>query len=148
MGVVPLLFDAEGNPSVVLVRLYRPAVGRELLEVPAGMRDVDGEPPELTAARELVEEVGLHPGRLELLAQVEPSSGITDATTIVYLGTDLEPCDRDVHGPEERHMTVVHLPFADALDAVERGEITDAKTVIGLLLTARRLERGDVGAAR
>jgi ADP-ribose pyrophosphatase len=142
---VPLLFDAEGNASVVLVRQYRAALGRELLELPAGMRDVDGEPPEETVARELAEEVGLRPGTLEQLAQVEPSAGLTDATTTVYLATGLEPCERELHGPEERHLTVVHLPFTDALDAVERGTITDAKTVIGLLLTARRLDRGDVG---
>ena len=61
VAVVPLLFDAEGMPSVVLVRQYRPPFDRYVLEIPAGMRDVPDEPPELTADRELVEEAGLRP---------------------------------------------------------------------------------------
>ena len=58
---MPLVFDAEGNPSVVLVEQYRPPYERAILEIPAGMRDVDGEPTEETARRELVEEAGLAP---------------------------------------------------------------------------------------
>ena len=65
VAAVPLVFDAEGNPSVVLVEQYRPPYERAILEIPAGMRDVEGEPTEETARRELVEEAGLAPGRLE-----------------------------------------------------------------------------------
>ena len=79
VGVVPILFDAEGKPSVVLVRQYRAALDAELLEIPAGMRDVEGEPPEITARRELAEEVGLAAGRLELLTVFHNSAGMTDA---------------------------------------------------------------------
>ena len=75
-------------------------------EIPAGMRDVDGEPPELTAERELVEEAGLRPGALELLTRISPSAGLTDSITWIFLATDLEETDRDLHGPEEQHMTV------------------------------------------
>ena len=77
----PLLFDAEGHASVVLVRQYRPALDRDLVEIPAGMRDVDGEAPEQTAQRELAEEVGLAGGHA---SSSSPSStrrpGMTDAT--------------------------------------------------------------------
>ena len=66
MSVVPLLDDG----TVSLVRQYRAALDHDLLEIPAGMRDVEGEPPEVTADRELAEEVGLRAGRLELLADV------------------------------------------------------------------------------
>src|SRR6187549_3077231 len=81
VGVVPLVFDAEGNPSVVLVRQYRPPYERELIEIPAGMRDVEGEPPEETARRELVEEAGLAPATLERLVELYPSPGLTDSVT-------------------------------------------------------------------
>ena len=139
VGVVPVLFDPEGLPSVVLVRQYRAALDRELDEIPAGMRDIDGEPPEVTAQRELGEEVGLRAGRIELLARFHNACGMTDAETHVYVATDLEPVAHDPQGPEERAMTVHQLSLADALAAVLAGEITDAKTVTGLLLTERLL---------
>jgi 8-oxo-dGTP pyrophosphatase MutT (NUDIX family) len=141
VGVVPLRFDVEGNPEVVLVRQYRPVLGTELLEIPAGMRDVAGEPPAETARRELAEECGLLAGRLELLTTFHNSAGMTDASTHVFLGLELESVPREAHGPEEEHMTVHALGLGAALAAVEAGEITDAKTVIGLLLTDRWLQR-------
>ena len=142
VAVVPLLFDPEGSPSVVLVDQYRPAFDANVLELPAGMRDVDGEPPEETARRELVEEVGFAAGELTFLTEFMPSPGITDATLRVYLGTDLRPAPREVHGPEESHMTVLQVPFADALRQVEAGEIVNSAAVIGLLFTARLLGLG------
>lgn len=143
VGVVPLVFDAEGNPSVVLVRQYRAAYARQLIEIPAGMRDVDGEPPEETARRELVEEAGLAPGRLDLLIELYPSPGLTDSVTTVYLATDCTAAERSLHGPEEEHSEVLHLPLEDAVGAIERGDIRDAKSVVGLLLAERRLRAGD-----
>ena len=145
VAAVPLVFDAEGNPSVVLVSQYRAAYERELIEIPAGMRDVDGEPPEETARRELAEEVGLSPGRLDLLSELLPQPGMSDSTTIVYLATDCSPAEMQPHGPEEEHAEVVHVSLAEALAMVESGEISDAKSVIGLLLTDRRLRAGDHG---
>jgi len=136
VGVVPVLFDPEGVASVVLVRQFRTAVGAELLEIPAGIRDVDGEPPEDTARRELIEEAGFRAGRLALLTRFHNTAGWSDANTYVYLATDLAPVDHDRQGAEEEHMTVVHLGFDEAVERVRAGEITDAKTVIGLLLAA------------
>jgi ADP-ribose pyrophosphatase len=143
VGAVPVLFDVEGTPSVVLVRQYRPVLDAELLEIPAGMRDVEGEAPEVTAARELAEEVGFRPGHLELLTVFHNSAGMTDATTHVYLASDLQTVPTESHGPEEEAMTVLQVPLADAVDDVLAGRITDAKTVIGLLLTGRRLADED-----
>jgi ADP-ribose pyrophosphatase len=142
VAVVPLLFDAEGAPSVVLVDQYRPAFDANLLELPAGMRDVDGEPPEETARRELVEEVGFDAGQLTFLIEYLPSPGITDATMRVYVGTDLRPAPREAHGPEETHMTVLQVPFAEAVRMVESGEIVNAAAVVGILSTARLLGLG------
>jgi ADP-ribose pyrophosphatase len=141
VGIVPVLFDPEGNPSVVLVRQYRPALDAALTEIPAGMRDVDGEPPEDTARRELAEEVGLAAGYLELLTVFHNSAGMTDATTHVFLATGLTRVPSSAHGPEEQAMAVLQVSLADAIADVEAGTITDAKTIVGLLLTAQRLNR-------
>ena len=146
VAAVPLLFDAEGNASVVLVRQYRAPYDDLVVEIPAGMRDVVDEPTEVTAGRELVEEVGLQAGRLEPLIQFFPSAGMTDSVLHLFLATELVSVERELHGPEEQHMEVLHIPFGEALAMVERGEIHDAKTIIGLLLVARRLERGDIGS--
>ena len=144
VGVVPLVFDAEGVPSVVLVRQYRPALGSDVIEVPAGMRDVPGEDPAETGRRELVEEAGLAAGEIRHLIDILPSPGMTDSLCSIYLATDCTPVDHDRHGPEEHHMEVLHVPLDEALSMIDRGEIADAKTVCGLLATDRRirLEQG------
>lgn len=144
VGVMPMLFD-NGVPVVVFVRQYRGPLDRYVLEIPAGMRDVPDEPPEVTAGRELIEEVGLSPGRLDYLTHFYTSAGMTDSVLHLYLATELAPVARNVHGPEETHMDVVQLPLAEAVEMVVRGEIHDAKTVIGLLLVDRRWREGSLG---
>ena len=141
VGVVPVLFDGD-VPTVVLVRQYRGPLDRYVLEVPAGMRDVPDEAPEITAGRELVEEAGLSAGRLEYLTHFYSSAGMTNSVLHLYLATELTPVDRDLHGPEETHMEVLRLPLTDAVEQVVGGEIHDAKTVIGLLLVDRRWREG------
>lgn len=146
VAAVPLFFDAEGIASVVLVRQFRGPYNDFVIEIPAGVRDVVDEPTETTAYRELIEEVGLQAGHLEPLTNFYPSAGMTDSVLHLFLATDLTSVAQDLHGPEEQHMEVLHLPLDTALDMIERGEIHDAKTIIGLLLVARRLERGAIGA--
>jgi 8-oxo-dGTP pyrophosphatase MutT (NUDIX family) len=143
VGVVPLVFDAEGNPSVVLVSQYRPPYERTLIEIPAGMRDIAGEDAAEVARRELIEEAGLTAGHLELLTEILPSPGMTDSVTTLYLATECTPVPHDRQGPEEEHMVVLHLPLDDAIAMIERGEISDAKSVVALLLTERRLRASD-----
>lgn len=144
VGVVPVLFDSTGAPMVVFVRQYRAPFDRYVLEVPAGMRDVPDEPLEVTAGRELIEEVGFSAGRLEFLTEYYTSAGMTDSVLHIYLGTELTPVARDVHGPEETAMEVLQLSLADAVEMVVRGEINDSKTVIGLLLVDRRWREGSL----
>ena len=139
VGIVPIWVDAEGTPSVVLVRQFRAPYEELVLEIPAGMRDQPGEPPEETARRELVEEVGLRAAEWTHLLDMYPSPAMTDSVTTVYLATGLTQVARDLHGPEERHMEVVHVPLTTALDWIALGKIRDAKTVAGLLLAERRL---------
>jgi ADP-ribose pyrophosphatase len=137
VSIVAVTDDLE----VVLVRQYRAALDVELLEIPAGKRDEAGEPPEATAERELIEEVGLRPGRLELLGEFHNSPGFSDEHSFVYLGTDLIESTLDRQGIEEEHMVVVKVPVADVASLIDDGTITDAKTIIGLLLAMRRLDR-------
>jgi ADP-ribose pyrophosphatase len=143
VAAVPVLFDPEGNPSVVMVRQYRPPFDELVLEIPAGMRDVPGEPTEVTAARELHEEVGLRAGSMRHLLNFYPSAGMTDSVLYLYLATDLTPVERQTHGPEEAHSEVVHLPLDQAIAMVLAGQINDAKSIIGLLLVERELRNAD-----
>jgi ADP-ribose pyrophosphatase len=135
--VVPLLDDGR----VVLVRQYRAPIDRLLLEIPAGIRDVGGEPPVETARRELAEEVGLEASSIELLCEFDNSAGFSDERVLVYLATGLSSVVDARQGIEEQHMTVEHVDLADVDALIRDGELTDAKSVIGLTLTLRRLGR-------
>jgi 8-oxo-dGTP pyrophosphatase MutT (NUDIX family) len=143
VGVVPLVFDAEGNPSVVLVEQYRPSLERSVLEIPAGMRDVEGESTAEVARRELIEEAGLVAEVMELLTEIHPSPGLTDSLTSIYLATGCSAVQADRHGPEEERMVVHHVPLGDAVAMVVNGTISDSKTVAGLLLARHRLDIAD-----
>lgn len=138
VGVVPVRI-VDGVPHVVLLRQYRPAYHDELVEIPAGVRDVEGEDLAVTAQRELGEEAGLRAGTITPLGHLYPSPGLTDAITWLFLATDLVEVPHDAQGPEEEEMEIFTLPLAEAVDAIERGEILDAKTVIGILRAERRL---------
>ncbi|GDX14215.1 MAG: NUDIX domain-containing protein [Ilumatobacteraceae bacterium] len=146
-GAVGVVALSESNsetsqPHVVLVRQYRPALHRLTLELPAGMRDRDGEAPLVTAQRELREEVGLEAARWTRLGRHVSAPGISDSRVEIFLARDLRRVDYDRHGPEERHMTIERIPLDEALAMVVDGRIDDAKTVIGLLSTERLLRTG------
>ena len=137
VAVVPLLDDGR----VVLVRQYRAPIDRMLLEIPAGIRDVGGEPAEVTAQRELGEEVGLAARDLEWLCTFDNSAGFSDERVLVYLATGLTPTEDAPQGIEEQHMTIERVALDDVDALIARGELTDAKSVIGLTLARRRLGR-------
>lgn len=146
--VVPVLFDAEGSAVVVMVRQWRASVERVLWELPAGLRDIPDEPEDQTAVRELREEVGYEPTSLVLLGRFLASPGMTDARHTYFLATGLRAVDRDVQGPEEQVMEVVHVPLTEALAMIEDGRIENAPAAIGLLLTARRMAGADAPDSR
>jgi 8-oxo-dGTP pyrophosphatase MutT (NUDIX family) len=139
VAVVPVTFDGDGRAMVTLVRQYRPTFERELIEVPAGMRDVPGEPAEETGRRELAEEVGLQAGEMVLLTEMIPSPGMSDSVCAIYMATGCSRVERAVHGPEEQHSEVLELSLDEAVAMVVRGEITDAKSALGLLLAERHV---------
>lgn len=140
VAVVPIMDDG----SVLLLKQYRHPVGRYLLEIPAGKMDVGGEEPAETARRELVEEVGYTADELTHLVTFENSAGWTTERTHLYIGRGLRevaPPDDFEQQAEEADMEVVRLPLSDAISLAQRGELTDAKTALGLLMTAGHADR-------
>ncbi len=122
--------------TVALVRQYRHAVVRYLLEIPAGTL-ASPERPEEGAARELEEELGVTASRLEKLSEFFVSPGFVEEKMWVYLATDLTETAQRLE--EDEMLEVVRVPFSRALEMIEGGEIEDAKTIIGLVAAAARL---------
>ena len=130
--IVPVFDDG----TVVLVRQYRHPAVRYLLEVPAGTL-ADRERPEVGAARELEEELGLVAANLEKLTEFFVSPGFCEEKMWVYLATELSEGKQSPD--EDEVLEIVRLPIADALEMITSGEIQDAKTIIGLMLAAPRV---------
>jgi 8-oxo-dGTP pyrophosphatase MutT (NUDIX family) len=139
VAVVPMP-DAA---SVLLVHQFRPAVNRWLFEVPAGTRDVEGEPLEATAHRELAEELGREAGRLQLLTHCLNTPGFCDEETTVFLATDLHPVPTNRQGLEEGFMTIEEMSLSRFDDLVEDGTIVDAVTILGVALARTRQPGSD-----
>ena len=118
--------------KTTLVRQFRAPFGNEMWEIPAGMRDVDSEPPEVTAHRELAEEAGLEASVLVRLGTMASAPGITNSMVEIFAACGLREVPIDRHGPEEEHMQLRVVSVADALEEVRCGDLTDAKTIIGL----------------
>jgi ADP-ribose pyrophosphatase len=128
--------------SVVLVHQYRPSVDRWLLEVPAGICDVDGEELVATARRELAEEAGYAASDLTLLTHCLVTPGFCDEVSSVYLATGLRPVPLDRQGIEEGSMRVVEVPLSNFDAMVDDGSIVDATTILGVGLGRRRMGAG------
>ena len=123
----------------MLVRQWRVATDQILLEVPAGKRDVEGEPPETTANRELEEEIGYVAGRLDKLCEFYNSPGFCDEYTHLFLATELEERTRAAVSHEEAAMTIERVALDHVDDLIATGELVDAKSIIGLLLARQFL---------
>jgi ADP-ribose pyrophosphatase len=134
-GVAVLPVD---NGRVWFVRQYRVAIRRDILEIPAGKRDVGGEPAIETARRELREELGMTASEWVSLGSMEPSPGYTDEVIHLFAASGIVAEARRPDGIEEVEATVVTMTLEDAMEAIDVGEITDAKTQIALLRWSRR----------
>jgi len=139
VSVVPLMDDDD---TVVLVRQYRPALGRFLMEIPAGKRDVAGEPVDETAQRELGEETGMGAGRLDQLCHFHNSPGFSDESHFIFLARDLTEVPPAAQSIEEHHLTVERVSLSDLPQLIAGGIIADAKTMLGLMLTQKWVETG------
>jgi 8-oxo-dGTP pyrophosphatase MutT (NUDIX family) len=141
--VVPV----DDQRRVTLVRQYRAAADRLLLETPAGTCDVDGEPRETTARRELAEEAGLAAERMDVLISIFNTPGISDQYTTIFLATGLSPTATERMGVEEGFMTVETIALDDVDALVADGTLIDGTTVLGLLLARAHLDRAQPDGA-
>ena len=127
VGVLPI----ERDGTVYLVRQYRTALQRAILEIPAGILE-PGEEPLETGRRECAEEIGLRPARLDPLFGYYHSVGFSTGRIQVFLGRDLEPVHH-VRADSTEFLEIVTMPFDDLLALVHRGEIVDSKTLLAVL---------------
>ncbi|MEZ0241645.1 MAG: NUDIX hydrolase [Chloroflexota bacterium] len=139
-GVAIVAIDDEDH--VLLVRQWRHAIGRALLEIPAGTldRDVGGaiEDHAGAAARELEEETGYRAATWRYLGSFFTAPGFTNELMHLYLATGLSPAHADRLGPDEdERLELEPVPLAEAVAMAERGEIADAKSIVGLLRVQR-----------
>ncbi|OBK79618.1 NUDIX hydrolase [Mycobacterium sp. 1274761.0] len=138
-AVAIVAMDDDGN--VVMVYQYRHPVGRRLWELPAGLLDMGGEPPHITAARELKEEAGLSASTWRVLVDLVSAPGFSDEGVRVYLATGVSDIGRPDAHDEEADLVVRWFPLDDAVAMVLRGEIVNTIAVSGIL--AAHAVRGD-----
>lgn len=129
---------AVRGDEVLLVTQNRHAVGEDLLEIPAGKLDVEGETPAECASRELIEETGYRAGSLVPLGSFHSSPGFTDETFHLFLATGLESVAPPPADDDGEPLIISWLPMADAVAALSDGRIVDAKSAVGIALVRLR----------
>jgi 8-oxo-dGDP phosphatase len=130
-AVAVLAIDEENN--IVLVYQYRQPLGRRLWELPAGLLDLGGEPPHVTAARELQEEVGLSAKDWRVLVDLDTAPGFSDESVRVFRATVLSDIGRPDSHDEEADLVVKWFPLVEAVRMVFSGEIVNSIAVAGIL---------------
>ncbi len=130
-AVIPV----DKNGKVQLVRQYRHAIEKDILEVPAGLIN-KGETPEQTAVRECEEETGFRPQRLKRLLYYAHAEGYSSGFTTLFLGLDLIYTGK-INPDSTELLERVSLPFEQLLKKVKQGEILDSKTILCVLLYER-----------
>jgi ADP-ribose pyrophosphatase len=133
-AIVPLLSAPDGDdPQLLLIKQYRYAAGQYLYEIPAGRLE-PGEDPRDCAVRELREETGCRADRMDFLTTIYTTPGFTDERIHLYMATGLERGDT-AHEADE-FLTVETVTLSHALQLIEAGTISDAKSVVAILFTA------------
>ena len=134
-AIVPV--DDEGN--VTLVRQYRAPIASVLLEIPAGKLDFKGENRLEAARRELREETGLTAETWTHLTDIVTTPGFCDELISIYLATGLTAGEDEPD--DDEFLNIVKMPLSELADMAMRGEISDSKTLIGVLMADRLLGR-------
>ena len=131
----------DSRQQLVMLEQYRPAVGSFLWELPAGLRDVEGEPPSQAARRELVEEAGLEAATWQTLVDVVSAPGFSNERVRIFLATDLrESSDTSfVREAEEADMSVRRIPLSECVRAVMSGRIVNSLAIAGVLAVSQHL---------
>ncbi|OBF94008.1 NTP pyrophosphohydrolase [Mycolicibacterium flavescens] len=130
-AVAVLAMDEDRN--IAMVYQYRHPLGRRLWELPAGLLDLGGEPPHVTAARELEEEAGLSATDWRVLVDLDSAPGFSDESVRVYLATGLTDVGRPEARDEEADLTLRWYPLDEAVRMVLAGEIVNSIAVSGIL---------------
>lgn len=133
--IIPVFDDG----TVGLVEQYRHPAKRFMLEAPAGTLSID-EDPEVGALRELEEEIGVSAGQIEKLTEFFVSPGFLEEKMFVYLATQLSETKQNLD--DDEYLKIRRLPLLRVRQMISDGEIQDAKTIIGILLTSERLNIG------
>jgi ADP-ribose pyrophosphatase len=144
-GAVAVLALDEAD-RVLMIRQYRHPVTALLWEIPAGLRDVDGEPARVTAERELLEETGYRAACWRVLADFYPSPGISTERVRVYLARELTaaPAEARQYVPvhEEAQLTLAWVPLDAAVNRFLAGDLHNGVTAVGILAAyAARCDR-------
>lgn len=133
VGVVAI----TDEDKIVLVKQYRQAISKEMLEIPAGKLELNEEP-RITAIRELKEETGYSTDNLKYITEFYPTPGYCNEKIHVYMADKLKPGEQDLD--EHEYVEVIEMPFDEAYEKTLNGEISDAKTIIGILLAKKERE--------
>ena len=136
VAIVPLFPDG----TVAVEAQFRYAVGRIMIEIPAGKLDTPDEDREAAALRELREETGLVAGKLTCLGDYFGSPAIVDERITIYLATELSEGERDLD--DDEFLSVKRIPLETLSDAILSGEITDGKTQAALARVMLMRQRG------
>jgi ADP-ribose pyrophosphatase len=134
-GAVAIVALDEVN-QVLLVRQYRFAAGRVMLEIPAGTLE-PGEDPYLCAERELQEETGYRPGRMLAIGGIYVAPGYTTEFIHLFVARDLTESRLDMD--DDEFISAERVPLTEALAMIERGDIIDGKSIAGLMRVARQM---------
>ncbi len=135
VGIVPV--DANGD--IFLVKQYRKAVEKELLEIPAGGID-PGEGPDDAARRELQEEIGYIPGHIKMMGGFYTTPGFCTEYLHLYLATDLKPSR--LQAEDTAGIVAVSVKPDQISAMISSGEIRDAKSIAGLLYYLEQVKKG------
>lgn len=131
-SVIPILEDGR----ILLVRQYRNALDRYTLEIPAGAYDTENESGETCAARELEEETGYRSEHMEFLLNMNSMPAFTNEKVSIYVAYHLIPSEQKLDDQEFLNVEIWELK--DLISMIYKGELTDSKTVCGLLAYALR----------
>lgn len=134
VGILPITDDG----SMILVRQFRKAVEKNLLEIPAGKIEIYEEPKE-TALRELSEETGYTPQKMEYLFEFYTSPGFSDEKIYLFLATDL--LKGEANPENDEYIEIEKIKIEDLVDMVKKGKINDSKTIIGIYFAEKYMNQ-------